>query len=104
VFAAFALANEFSATGEHGPLWRVLVAVLAFLYLWWLGSQLFDLVFVWHRYIQGDAAHRFLRDAVQRKDFNPKNDGPEEPPPRFPDRVPPVAPSGGTPVERLMRP
>lgn len=96
MFAAFAIANEVQSTGDRGPLWRVLVAILAFLYLWWLSSLLFDLAFVWHRYIQGDAAHRFLRERVQRKDFNPKNDSPEEPPPSMPSELPPPGPSGGS--------
>ena len=35
-----------------GPLWPVLLALLAFLYLWWLAALLFDLVFVWHWYVR----------------------------------------------------
>lgn len=95
VFVAFAIANDLQATGERGPLWRVFVAIAAFLYLWWLSSLLFDLVFVWHRYIQGDAAHRFLRETVQRKSFRPKDDSSEEPPPSTPANLPPLGPSGG---------
>ncbi|MBV9772571.1 MAG: MFS transporter [Gemmatimonadetes bacterium] len=38
--------------GEIGPLWPVLIATAAFLYLWWLAALLFDLVFVWHVYIR----------------------------------------------------
>lgn len=41
---------------------RALLGGGAFLYLWWLGIQLFDLAFVWHRYIRADiltaALHR----------------------------------------------
>jgi hypothetical protein len=37
---------------EIGPLWPVFIATVAFLYLWWLGSLLFDLSFVWHLYIR----------------------------------------------------
>lgn len=96
LFSAIAIANEVQSTVDRGPLWRVFVAILAFLYLWWLSSLLFDLAFVWHRYIQGDAAHRFLRERVQRKDFNPKNDSPEEPPPSMPSEFPPLGPSGGS--------
>lgn len=38
--------------GDVGPLWPVLLATAAFLYLWWLAALLFDLVFVWHVYIR----------------------------------------------------
>jgi hypothetical protein len=103
VLAAFAIANEVLATAEHGPLWRVFVGILAFLYLWWLSSLLFDLVFVWHLYIQGDAAHRFLREHVQKKSFRPKDDPPTEPPPPEPVTVPPLRPSGGTPVREPVK-
>ena len=35
-----------------GKLWPVALGGIAFLYLWWLAALLFDLVFVWHRYIR----------------------------------------------------
>jgi hypothetical protein len=73
-----AFVNEVLTKSEHGPLWRVLVAIAAFLYLWWLGSLVFDLVFVWHRYIQADAAHKFLREEVAPADFKPENDPPTD--------------------------
>jgi hypothetical protein len=100
VFVAFALTNELQFPGEHGPLWRLLVAILAFLYLWWLSSQIFDLVFIWHRYIQGDAAHRFLRAHVQRTSFRPKDDPPSAPSESSPTEVPPLKPSGGVRLSR----
>jgi hypothetical protein len=34
------------------PLWPVLLAGAAFLYLWWLAALIFDLAFVWQRYIR----------------------------------------------------
>lgn len=46
--------------GVHGPLWPLLMASAAFLYLWWLATLLFDLVFVWHRYIRRSVAHNYL--------------------------------------------
>jgi len=98
VLAAFAMANELLVPGTHGPLWRVLVAILAFLYLWWLSSLLFDLAFIWHRYIQGDAAHRFLREKVQRASFRPKDDPPSEPSAPRPTTTPPLSPSGNSPA------
>lgn len=36
----------------YPPLWRVVVASLAMLYLWWLSALLFDLSFVWHCYVR----------------------------------------------------
>jgi hypothetical protein len=36
----------------HGNLWPVFPAGAIFLYLWWLVALLFDLTFVWHRYIR----------------------------------------------------
>ena len=38
------------------PARPVVLAGLAFLYLWWLGILLFDLAFVWHRYIRNSVA------------------------------------------------
>lgn len=95
-----AVVNDALLPGEHGPLWRVLAAILAFLYLWWMSSLLFDLVFVWHRYIQGDAAHKFLRAHVQRADLSPKGDPPDDRPSAGPttDLVPPT-PVGAAPAQ-----
>jgi hypothetical protein len=38
--------------GDLGPLWPVIVATVAFLYIWWLAALMFDLVFIWHLYIR----------------------------------------------------
>ncbi len=45
---------------SQAPAWPVVLAGLAFLYLWWLGILLFDLAFVWHRYIRNSVAVRTL--------------------------------------------
>jgi hypothetical protein len=91
-----ALGNQVIAPAEHGALWRVLVAIIAFLYIWWLGSVLFDLVFIWHRYIEADAAHHFLRHQVQPENFLPKNDPPtDEAGPGRMARIPPSTPRPG---------
>jgi hypothetical protein len=37
---------------SHGPLWPVFLSGALFLYLWWLAALVFDLTFVWHRYIR----------------------------------------------------
>jgi hypothetical protein len=43
------------------PIWPLLLSGAAFLYLWWLGMMLFDLAFVWHRYIRGSVALNAFR-------------------------------------------
>jgi len=40
------------------------LASAAFLYLWRLGALVFDLVFIWHRYIRHSGALTFLRQAI----------------------------------------
>ena len=32
-------------------LWALVLANAAFLYLWWLSALVFDLVYIWHRFI-----------------------------------------------------
>jgi hypothetical protein len=43
------------ATGDEA-VWPVLLAGAGFVYVWWLGILLFDLSFMWHRYIRGSVA------------------------------------------------
>jgi hypothetical protein len=53
--AIAAVATHAIITGpgtEGQSLWPTLMAGAGFLYLWWLAALLFDLVFVWHRYIR----------------------------------------------------
>lgn len=45
----------------HPPLWTVWAATLAALYLWWLSALLFDLSFVWHRYVRRAGVDKNLR-------------------------------------------
>jgi len=47
------------------------LAGLAFLYLWWLGILLFDLTFIWHRYIRRSVAVETLRQWRRHKDAEP---------------------------------
>ena len=98
VLAVLTIINDVRAMEKHGSLWPIFVAILAFLYLWWLSSLLFDLLFVWHRYIQGDAAHKFLRQHVRRKDLSSRADPPpQEPLGGKPAKLPPKYPlPGGT--------
>jgi hypothetical protein len=45
---------------DRGAIWPVVMAGALFLYLWWLTILFFDLVFIWHRYIQTSLAQRQL--------------------------------------------
>lgn len=42
------------------PAWPVILAGLAFLYLWWLAALIFDLGFVWQRYVRRAVANERL--------------------------------------------
>lgn len=44
------------------PVWPVVIGSLAFLYLWWLSMLLFDLTFIWHRYIRHSTTNDRLRE------------------------------------------
>jgi hypothetical protein len=54
------------------PVWPVVLAGLAFLYLWWLGILLFDLAFIWHRYIRNSVAVDTLGEWQRGRDAWPK--------------------------------
>jgi hypothetical protein len=41
---------------DEPRLWPLLLALAAFLYLWWLAALIFDLVVVWHYYIRRSVA------------------------------------------------
>jgi hypothetical protein len=43
-------------------VWPVLLAVIGFLYLWWLATLIFDLAFVWQRYIRRSVANQRLSE------------------------------------------
>ena len=55
------------------PTWPMLLAGLAFLYLWWLGILLFDLTFVWHRYIRNSVAIDTLRQWRRGAEATPRS-------------------------------
>ena len=67
---AFIVFFQLNASKSTAPVWPVVLAGAAFLYLWWLGILMFDLTFIWHRYIRRSVAVRTLqqwrhgRDAV----------------------------------------
>ncbi|MGO4814758.1 MFS transporter [Cupriavidus sp. 2MCAB6] len=49
------------------PFWPVVLAGALFLYAWWLAILIFDLAFVWHRYIRHSVALGTLRAWRERK-------------------------------------
>ena len=46
----------------HPSVWPVLLAAFGFLYLWWLAAMIFDLAFVWQRYVRRSVANQRLRE------------------------------------------
>lgn len=46
----------------HPAAWPLFLSTAAFLYLWWLAALIFDLAFVWQRYIRNEVAELRLRD------------------------------------------
>lgn len=55
------------------PVWPAVLAGVAFLYLWWLGILIFDLAFIWHRYIRHSVAVDVLADWHRGRDARPKS-------------------------------
>jgi len=53
------------------PAWPVLLAGAAFLYLWWLAILIFDLSFIWHRYIRRSVAVDTLKQWKRGHDARP---------------------------------
>ena len=46
----------------HPPVWPVVVGAAVFLYLWWLAALIFDLAFVWQRYIRNSIVNERLKE------------------------------------------
>jgi hypothetical protein len=59
---AFHVITDKTDANHQPPLWPLLLASAAFLYLWWLAILVFDLVFVWHRYIRSAVSQTYLRE------------------------------------------
>jgi hypothetical protein len=57
---------------HHPAVWPVVLAGAAFLYLWWLGILVFDLAFVWHRYIRNSVAVETLGHWYHHREAPPK--------------------------------
>ncbi len=56
------LANVGPLLQSTRPLWPVALATAAFIYLWWLAACMFDLAFIWHRYIRNSVAVERLNE------------------------------------------
>lgn len=55
-------------------IWPVLLASAAFLYLWWIAVLLFDLSFIWHRYIRHSVGAETLQHWYrEQKDVEPSD-------------------------------
>ncbi len=65
-------AADSKASLSDTSVWPVVLAALAFFYLWWLGILLFDLAFIWHRYIRYSVAVRTLSEWHRGKDARPE--------------------------------
>ena len=55
---------------DTAAVWPIAVAGMVFLYMWWLGTLMFDLVVVWHLYIRSSLINERLRKmtgAVEQK-------------------------------------
>jgi hypothetical protein len=47
-------------------IWPMVLGALAFFYLWWVAALLFDLVFVWHRFVRHSTASASLKDICEK--------------------------------------
>jgi hypothetical protein len=54
------------------PVWPIALAGLAYVYLWWLGILVFDLAFIWHRYVRHSVASETLNAWNTGNDPAPK--------------------------------
>ena len=62
--AVFRLAHSEKTVSQS--LWPLLLGGAAFTYLWWLAALIFDLVFVWHRYVRFATLQSRLRRLAVR--------------------------------------
>src|SRR5262249_40603868 len=51
---------------SQGPIWPVILASLAFAYLWWIAAILFDLTVIWHHSIRQAAILARLEELRHR--------------------------------------
>ena len=64
VAAFFVLLKLYAANSAAlgQSLWTLVLANAGFLYLWWLSTLLFDLVYIWHQYIRSFRTTAVLRN------------------------------------------
>lgn len=72
----FMVVNRLLGADTDAPAWPVALAGLGFLYLWWLGILLFDLSFVWHRYVRQSVAVDTLCEWYRGRDARPSTPWP----------------------------
>lgn len=75
------------------PAWPVALAGAAFLYLWWLGILVFDLAFIWHRYVRNAVAVDTLSAWAEGHDAWPTVTLRRDPSKKAAPPAPPVAPA-----------
>ena len=61
IAASMVMYHAIEVSRESPALWAILAATAAFFLMWKLAASLFDLTFIWHRYIRGDAGMNALR-------------------------------------------
>ena len=70
--AAVVVAQYVGMDGDAPRFWPVALAGALFFYLWWLGILLFDLSFIWHRYVREAVFVQTLRSWRHQKDAKPR--------------------------------
>ena len=50
--------------GHGGQLWPIVLCGILFFYLWWLAAMIFDLIFIWMRYIRRPVAAQKLDELL----------------------------------------
>jgi len=53
--------QQLAGISPEKRIWPLILAAVAFMYLWWLAALVFDLVIVWHYYIRRSIAMQHLR-------------------------------------------
>lgn len=82
ILDAAALDAAVDLSPQQGPIWPVLLAWAAFLYVWWLAIITFDLTFVWHLYIRWSKAQNLVSrcvDQAERLQTKDRRDVPPRP-------------------------
>ena len=67
VVALFLVFANIIADADHKTILPVLIGSAAFLYLWWLSVLVFDLSFIWHRYIRNALALHRMQDCFNHR-------------------------------------